>query len=136
MDIRRDVVEKLVATNKWYKRTAELGERANYRCEYCGLDLLGSVESYKLWGIDHIIPISAGGDPDDINNLAVACRHCNCDFKRTYDPREVTGPIATREQLINAGRNYIFQQKEKTLKEVKKVQEIIGYITNRDIIGD
>src|SRR5438093_10759172 len=38
-----------------------LAERASYPCEYCNLDMLASVENYKLWQKDHIIPTCCGG---------------------------------------------------------------------------
>jgi 5-methylcytosine-specific restriction endonuclease McrA len=127
MNIRQKIVEDLVATGKWSRGTAELGERANYRCEYCDRDFLESAESYKLWQVDHIVPISAGGDPVDQNNMAIACKQCNWDFKSRWDPREDVGSNATREQLISAVRNHISKQKLKTLQEVMTVREIVGY---------
>ncbi len=48
-------------------------ERAQLRCEYCHAD-----ERWQFirFTIDHIRPQSAGG-PDDVDNLALACRNCN-----------------------------------------------------------
>jgi len=46
-------------------------DEANWKCEYCGVDLDASSAS-----IDHKIPRSKGGT-DDRENLAAACRKCN-----------------------------------------------------------
>jgi HNH endonuclease len=48
-------------------------QRAGYLCEYCHTD-----ERWQLvqFTIDHIIPLSKGGT-DEIDNLALACFHCN-----------------------------------------------------------
>ncbi len=45
--------------------------RDNYTCQYCG------ARTGEAWlEIDHIIPVSYGGD-NNIDNLITACRHCN-----------------------------------------------------------
>lgn len=46
-------------------------ERDNYICQYCGR----CGEGVDL-GIDHIIPLSRGGN-NDIRNLITACKECN-----------------------------------------------------------
>jgi 5-methylcytosine-specific restriction endonuclease McrA len=48
-------------------------ERARYLCEYCHSPERLSASRFS---IDHVIPKSMGG-PDDIENLALACRRCN-----------------------------------------------------------
>lgn len=51
----------------------EVRRRANFLCEYCHTD-----ERWQLvqFTIDHIIPLSEGGKTS-IENLALACFHCN-----------------------------------------------------------
>lgn len=103
--VRKDVIDKLHATGDLgkTKSTAEIAERAGYKCEYCDLDLLESVASYKLFEIDHIIPKSKiEGDPDELTNLVLSCRICNVNLKRAWDPRTVAGNNATRADLVNA----------------------------------
>lgn len=60
-----------------------VAERAGYRCEYCL-----SPEKYSLdsFTIDHIIPVSRGGD-NSLENLAYACHNCN---NRKHDAITVT----------------------------------------------
>lgn len=51
----------------------QVRKRANYLCEYCHAD-----ERWQFvpFTIDHIVPISSGGT-DSLENLALACFHCN-----------------------------------------------------------
>lgn len=50
-------------------------ERARDRCEYCGV----RQEDLPLvaFHIEHIVPKQHGGS-DALENLALACHHCNC----------------------------------------------------------
>ena len=50
-----------------------VNERANGCCEYCKSPFDFSTE---LFSIEHIIPISLGGN-DELDNLAFACIGCN-----------------------------------------------------------
>lgn len=54
-------------TRKWIE------ERANDLCEYC---LLLQEFSSQRFVIEHIFPVSKGGN-DDLENLALACSVCN-----------------------------------------------------------
>lgn len=48
-------------------------QRANSRCEYCGISQVGQVATFH---IDHIIPVVAGGAAS-AENLAFACVSCS-----------------------------------------------------------
>lgn len=48
-------------------------QRADNRCEYCGISQTGQVATFH---IDHIIPIAANGDTTAAN-LALACVSCS-----------------------------------------------------------
>jgi hypothetical protein len=47
--------------------------RAGDRCEYCHLPSRGQVATFP---IDHVVPRDCEG-ADSLNNLALACPHCN-----------------------------------------------------------
>ncbi len=48
-------------------------QRADNRCEYCGISQLGQVATFH---IDHIVPVVAGGETV-AENLALACVSCS-----------------------------------------------------------
>jgi hypothetical protein len=48
-------------------------QRANNRCEYCGISQTGQVATFH---IDHIVPVVAGGETT-AENLALACVSCS-----------------------------------------------------------
>ena len=112
------IVCDLVETKIWSAKSVFLGERAEFKCEYCGRDLLSSVNDYKDWQEDHIVPKSKGGDNDDVNNLAVSCRPCNVNWKAKWDPRTVCGENASREELVEAARNYVTQRKKEAMEDL------------------
>ncbi len=56
------------ATRRWVR------ERAQERCEYCRFHQ--SDEPFYRFHIEHIVAEVHGGT-DDVENLALACHHCN-----------------------------------------------------------
>ena len=48
-------------------------ERANRRCEYCHMPVSGYLGSFH---VDHIVARQHGGE-SSLDNLALACLHCN-----------------------------------------------------------
>jgi len=51
----------------------EVAQRASYSCEYCRLH---QDNSFLPFAIEHIVSVKHGGG-DEIENLALACQHCN-----------------------------------------------------------
>lgn len=102
---RDTIISELVTKHRWAREQIELSERDGHRCRYCDRDLLTSVDNFRQWSIDHIVPVSRGGDPKDRKNLALACWTCNI-FKRQWNPREVTASN-DREALIDATRKFL-----------------------------
>lgn len=125
--IRESVVAKLVATKRWSDSTARAFERAGHKCEYCDFDLLGSVDALKHMEVDHIVPLSKGGDPADPENLAIACRHCNFHLKRSWDPRIAEGSPTTRAELIAAVKKRIAKLSGDRIEYLEQIREIVGY---------
>lgn len=48
-------------------------QRADRRCEYCGISQAGQVATFH---VDHIVPVMAGGETT-AENLALACVSCS-----------------------------------------------------------
>jgi hypothetical protein len=67
-------------------------QRAENRCEYCGISQIGQVATFH---IDHIIPVVAGGETR-AENLALACVSCSLrkGARQNVEDTE-TGEIAT-----------------------------------------
>lgn len=59
--------------------------RADFKCEYCGLDFLASFNECFNVQLDHIQPRSNGGSEEE-SNLAACCTTCNS-LKWAYVPR-------------------------------------------------
>jgi 5-methylcytosine-specific restriction endonuclease McrA len=133
---RPEVVAALItaACGEWYESSARLGEQCGYRCVYCGLDFLASPENYKLWEAEHIVPrsiLTTEGkeqDADKDENLALACRHCN-QWKWTFDPRTAVGEdkLNDRKALIGAAWLHIQAQRSKTMAQIERVREVVGW---------
>lgn len=49
------LIEKLLKYN-WDTTNIKLALRAKCKCEYCDKNMLESINNYKLWQVDHIIP--------------------------------------------------------------------------------
>lgn len=122
--VREDVVKKLQREGLSGELAARDGERTGYRCEYCDLDFLASADNYRMWDRDHIVPKSRCGG-DDPDNLVHCCLPCNRFFKGTWDPRCKAGRDATRDELIEAVRVHVFEQRTTKLKEVIRFREIV-----------
>jgi 5-methylcytosine-specific restriction endonuclease McrA len=50
------------------KRRLQVLNRDNWVCYYCGGDATQA---------DHVIPISRGGDPMDLDGMVASCKRCN-----------------------------------------------------------
>ena len=66
-------------SRRWARVRREVLERDGYRCQGCGK--AGVLE------VDHVVPVSAGGDRWDLANLQALCRGCH--IAKT---RNETGP--------------------------------------------
>jgi hypothetical protein len=51
----------------------QVRQRAGYLCEYCHAS---EQWQYVRFTVDHVMPLTLGG-ADDLENLALACFHCN-----------------------------------------------------------
>ena len=71
----------------------QVRQRAAFLCEYCHTD-----EHWQLvpFTVDHILPTSEGGS-DTLENLALACFHCN---RYKSDKQTVVDAITEKEILL------------------------------------
>lgn len=56
--------------------TQHVLQRDEYRCTYCGSDLLATLDTFLSAVVDHVQPRSRGG-PDHHSNMATACFACD-----------------------------------------------------------
>jgi 5-methylcytosine-specific restriction endonuclease McrA len=111
------IIEALVSTGKWGEDDVKVGIRAGFKCEYCDKDLLASVDNYKEWQKDHMIPTSKGGE--DINeNIALSCKTCNMSIKSRWNPADVAGENASRQELIKAVREFVREKRTVMLSDI------------------
>jgi len=96
----------------------EVFKRDNFQCVYCGK----SPPDVTL-EIDHIEPVSKGGD-NDINNLVSSCFDCN---RGKRNIKLIRKPNKTSENIE------ILKEKEDQLKEYRKLIRKISRRINSDI---
>lgn len=68
-------------------------QRADNRCEYCGISQVGQVATFH---IDHIVPSVAGG-ATSADNLALACVSCSL---RKGSRQRIVDPVTGQEVKV------------------------------------
>lgn len=116
----------------WSERNVRVAIRAKCYCEYCGRDLMSSVDSYFSFTVDHLIPRKTGagvtpdGKNEDIDNLVLSCRTCNVNLKGQWVPRLESIQVPTRENYLCAARRYVKAKREEQEARLKEeVSEIL-----------
>lgn len=107
----------------WGQPGIDCAIRADFRCEYCDRDLLASLDDYKAWAQDHVVPRKLGGG-DGIENMAVSCHPCNSAYKKDWDPRTAAGESASRDELIAAARHFIADKRAAETVVLHRVREL------------
>jgi hypothetical protein len=74
---RKPRKKKDLHRNLSFRQRLRILQRDDFRCQYCGRDLLESTDSLMLATVDHIHPLRAGGDLRAKDNLIAACTICN-----------------------------------------------------------
>lgn len=97
-----------------------VSQRADNRCEYCGISQVGQVATFH---IDHIVPLVAGGQTS-ADNLALACVSCSLRKgarQRLEDP--LTGQKRTDFILVDrSGKNTLVGMVFKLLDSLQSAE--------------
>jgi len=118
-DAEHVVSELMDVDTFWSPEAIALGARAHFRCEYCGRDLLGSSDDFKLWERDHIL---RSDPPDDsLENLALSCLVCNSKLKSKWTP-----PGETRGERIQAVVDYVADLRARNEQRLKGFHRILS----------
>ena len=124
-----------IAMQGWSDSTLRLAIKTGFQCEYCGSDFFAAIEHYYAFEVEHIVPRGRGPEIDEApENLTVSCRTCNR-LKRRWDPRSRVGDSATREQLIEAARKYVLEQRQEKFERIKQERQAALRIMAR-MVGD
>lgn len=133
--MREDVINRLDcevhAKQSWWrkkdcKKWATVCERAGYRCEYCGKDMLASLDDYYSMQADHIIPRNKKAQGcDTVENQALSCPVCN-GLKGDWNPAE-EGERDNSRYLIPAVRQHLIEKRVNKYKEFLESRLIVGY---------
>ena len=129
--MRQHVIDQLQREGLAGGWAPRVGERAGYKCEYCDKNLLASVDDYISWQHDHIIPQCADGE-DTLENLALSCSICNTQLKKKWNPANVAGKDASREELIQAVRQYVREARSGWAENLSRFRKIVGWEPKRD----
>jgi hypothetical protein len=99
-----------------------VARRARHICEYCR----APEAVFNLpFEIDHIIPLSRGGD-DDQNNLALSCRSCNLyksDSVSAFDEETQTAIRFFNPRLDDWAEHFVFDRKTGEIKSITPIAE-------------
>ena len=74
LKIKKEATTRKVRKNINNSLRYDIMKRDNFKCQYCGAS--PAKDSDVELQIDHIIPVSKGGD-NSIDNLKTICNHCN-----------------------------------------------------------
>ncbi len=105
-------------TFEYYRRTFV---RDNYRCVYCGKDMLSSLDDWLSLEVDHLVP-KTGGGTDAEDNLVTSCKVCN-KLKSSYFRKKPPMP-QDKDQQIEIMREYVLKKRMvEQLRWLKALQQ-------------
>lgn len=114
----KELKESLVR-EKWDPATLELAIHTQFKCQYCGLDFLSSVNAYDSIEVEHIVPKNPGAD--EPSNKTLVCRTCN-KMKRRWNPELHAPTQSDRQGLLSVAAEYIQDKRKKKAQEVARVK--------------
>jgi len=108
------------------KARFEVFKRDNFTCAYCG-----NIPPSVILEIDHIEPVSKGGD-NDINNLITSCFDCNRGKSNIVSDKIVPALsenleiLKQKEEQLHEYRKFIRAIKRRKTRDIKKVSVIFN----------
>ena len=78
-----------MAKNSQFRNRLPVFIRDDWRCQFCGKDLLADEQSLRQATVDHFIPTKLGGNGNN-KNLVACCFLCN-QAKGSFPVAEATG---------------------------------------------
>lgn len=106
------------------KTRFEVFKRDGFSCMYCG-----NTPPAVVLEVDHIIPVSAGGE-NSLENYVTSCFECNRG-KGARELTEVPPPLeqkiaemAEKEDQIKAFKNFLAAVKRRKTREINKIEAI------------
>jgi len=114
--------------------------RHNFRCAYCGCDLLNDLNSFYSAQLDHLLPVAQYEELKDIeDNWILSCFVCN-HIKHSFDPVQysniphsvaVTADILkeNKETLIDICRKHLDSRRKEREDLRKRIKGMISTTT-------
>lgn len=114
----------------------EIFKRDSFTCQYCG-----NTPPKVVLEVDHIVPVSKGGD-NEINNLLCSCFDCNRgkkDIKLNCIPSALADNmkiLKEKQEQIKEYEKLLKRIKNKSKRDIKKINDIYSsyfdeYILNK-----
>lgn len=106
------------------KTRFEVFKRDGFTCQYCG-----SVPPSVVLEVDHVTPVSKGGD-NDIHNLTTSCFDCNrgktdIELHRISPPMsDYLAVLKAKEAQLKEYKKFISNIKRRKTREINKVSAI------------
>jgi 5-methylcytosine-specific restriction endonuclease McrA len=110
-----------IVREKWDPATLELAIKTQFKCHYCDLDFLSSVNAYDSIEVEHIVPKDPGSD--DASNKTLVCRTCN-KMKRRWNPALHVANASDRNTLLSAAKEHVKAKRKEKAQEIERVKAL------------
>lgn len=113
------------------KKRFDIFKRDGFSCQYCG-----STPPKVILQVDHIFPVSLGGDNHE-DNLITSCQPCNLGKHATplstipKSLKQKAIEVKESEEQIKAYHDVLYARRDRILSEAWEVVDILG-IRNND----
>ena len=125
----------LMQTAGWSSEAVALGIRAGFKCEYCDLDLLSSVETYKSASRPYCTPYEGARPRQPGEPGSRLPKHATLPEEQMYPSKDARSS-ATRQELISEVRDYVRRCRTDYLKEVARIRTLVLEYETKFTPGD